>query len=104
MIRGKRYFHYVGIKETPFTLVVSLPDRYGTYHIQHALHKEDIHRQVANKNDISKYFTGDKWKIHPDWYAHTAVYQQHVLIFAFVGFTVNTSPALSNITAQKQNW
>ncbi|GLV36977.1 straightjacket [Carabus blaptoides fortunei] len=67
LIRGQRYFHYVGIKETPFTLVVSLPDRYGTYHIQHALHKEDIHRQVANKNDISKYFTGDKWKIHPDW-------------------------------------
>lgn len=67
VIRGKRHYHYTGIDGTPFTLVVTLPDKYGTMKIQPPGFKEDIHRLVANDKLFTKFFVGDKWKVHPDW-------------------------------------
>ncbi|XP_067204326.1 voltage-dependent calcium channel subunit alpha-2/delta-3 isoform X2 [Linepithema humile] len=59
--RVKRKYDYTGIMDTPFTIVVSLPehDHIGNYHVRAT---EEIHRSHAKD-----YFAGSNWRVHPDW-------------------------------------
>ncbi|XP_011876387.1 PREDICTED: voltage-dependent calcium channel subunit alpha-2/delta-3 isoform X2 [Vollenhovia emeryi] len=59
--RVKRKYDYIGIWDTPFTVVVSLPDHdhSGNYRV-HAI--EEIHRSHAKD-----YFAGSNWRVHPHW-------------------------------------
>ncbi|KAK5638589.1 hypothetical protein RI129_012884 [Pyrocoelia pectoralis] len=68
VILNNRHYHYMGINNTPFSVVLALPDRYGFNRIQYAL-DDDIHRMRSNnmiKGPVTQFFTGN-WTIHPDW-------------------------------------
>lgn len=57
----------MGIKGTPFTLVIALPHKYGFNRVEYPDH-DDMHRlriQTENYKFIEA-FTGN-WTIHPDW-------------------------------------
>ncbi|XP_015188369.1 PREDICTED: voltage-dependent calcium channel subunit alpha-2/delta-3 isoform X2 [Polistes dominula] len=62
--RVQRTYNYVGISNTPFTVVVSLPihDYSENYRVYAT---EDIHR--ARVKDVTDYFAGNNWLVHPDW-------------------------------------
>ncbi|XP_071450777.1 voltage-dependent calcium channel subunit alpha-2/delta-3 isoform X1 [Hetaerina americana] len=62
--RLRRRYYYAPIANTPFTLVVAIPEQYGMYRV-HAV--EEIRRSHAEGTSVTKYFKGKKWRIHPDW-------------------------------------
>ena len=64
--RVKRKYDYTGIPNTPFTVVVSLPEHNhtGSYRV-HAT--EEIHRAHVSGKNVSDYFTGTNWLVHPHW-------------------------------------
>ncbi|KAG5309152.1 CA2D3 protein, partial [Pseudoatta argentina] len=64
--RVKRKYDYAGIMDTPFTVVVSLPehDHTGNYRV-HAT--EEIHRSHAKGKNVTDYFAGSNWRVHPHW-------------------------------------
>lgn len=62
--RTKRHYFYTGIENTPFTLVVALPDLYGLFSVSAQV---EIRRQYAVGVNASQYFQGDNWRIHPEW-------------------------------------
>ncbi|KYM97596.1 Voltage-dependent calcium channel subunit alpha-2/delta-3 [Cyphomyrmex costatus] len=64
--RVKRRYDYAGIMDTPFTIVVSLPqyDRIGNCHV---LAIEEIHRSHAKGKNVTDYFAGSNWRVHPHW-------------------------------------
>ncbi|KAF5291746.1 hypothetical protein FQA39_LY14234 [Lamprigera yunnana] len=68
IILNNRHYYYMGINNTPFSVVLALPDRYGFNRVQYAL-DDDIHRMRSNnmiKGPLTQFFTGN-WTIHPDW-------------------------------------
>ncbi|XP_059477991.1 voltage-dependent calcium channel subunit alpha-2/delta-3 isoform X4 [Neocloeon triangulifer] len=62
--RMRRHYYYTAIPSTPFTLVVSLPDKYGASRV-HGV--EEIRRSLAEGQNIMSYFKGKNWRVHPDW-------------------------------------
>ncbi|XP_034938362.1 voltage-dependent calcium channel subunit alpha-2/delta-3 isoform X2 [Chelonus insularis] len=63
--RVKRKYDYTGIENTPFTVVVSLPEHgHGSYRV-HAT--EEIHRSHVNGKNATDYFADSNWRVHPDW-------------------------------------
>ncbi|XP_015188370.1 PREDICTED: voltage-dependent calcium channel subunit alpha-2/delta-3 isoform X3 [Polistes dominula] len=64
--RVQRTYNYVGISNTPFTVVVSLPihDYSENYRVYAT---EDIHRARVKGKDVTDYFAGNNWLVHPDW-------------------------------------
>ncbi|KAL5282154.1 CACNA2D4 family protein [Megaselia abdita] len=58
--RKQRYF-YGPIDETPFTLAVVLPDKYGNHEF---VAQHEIRHSRMN---VTEYFKGNDWRIHPDW-------------------------------------
>ncbi|XP_031786314.1 voltage-dependent calcium channel subunit alpha-2/delta-3 isoform X4 [Nasonia vitripennis] len=66
--RMKRKYDSAPIKNTPFTVVVSLPlfnNQVSTYHVQT---KKDPRRLNLDAGiQAVKYFEGNNWRIHPDW-------------------------------------
>ncbi|XP_052757557.1 voltage-dependent calcium channel subunit alpha-2/delta-4 isoform X4 [Galleria mellonella] len=58
--RRQRYF-YSPVDGTPFSLAAVLPDGYGMYEL---LAEQEVKHSVIN---VTEYFKGDNWKIHPDW-------------------------------------
>ncbi|XP_018575433.1 voltage-dependent calcium channel subunit alpha-2/delta-3 [Anoplophora glabripennis] len=64
-----RHYFYMGIEDTPFSLVIALPHKYGFNRVQHPV-ENDIHRIRSNdkiKGSLTQFFTGN-WTIHPDWH------------------------------------
>ncbi|XP_016845340.1 voltage-dependent calcium channel subunit alpha-2/delta-3 isoform X2 [Nasonia vitripennis] len=59
-IRRHNYF-YKPIEETPFSLGLALPEGYGMFEV-HA--EQEIRHAKVN---VTQYFKGDRWKVHPDW-------------------------------------
>ncbi|KAK9720898.1 Neuronal voltage-dependent calcium channel alpha 2acd [Popillia japonica] len=68
IMTGKRHYYYQAINNTPFSLVITFPDKYGFYRAQTPV-EFDIHRMRPSLN-ISllpgKIFQGN-WTIHPEW-------------------------------------
>ncbi|XP_033328021.1 voltage-dependent calcium channel subunit straightjacket isoform X2 [Megalopta genalis] len=64
--RVKRKYDHTEILNTPFTVVVSLPehDRGGSYRVHGT---EEIHRAHVTGKNVSDYFTGKNWRVHPHW-------------------------------------
>ncbi|XP_021942456.1 voltage-dependent calcium channel subunit alpha-2/delta-3 isoform X2 [Zootermopsis nevadensis] len=60
----KRHYYYTGIENTPFTLVIALPDHYGLVSVNAQV---EIRRQYAEGVNVSQFFQGDNWRIHPEW-------------------------------------
>ncbi|XP_072393031.1 voltage-dependent calcium channel subunit alpha-2/delta-3 isoform X1 [Diabrotica undecimpunctata] len=65
-----RDYYYRGINGTPFSLVISLPKKYGYARVEPKV-ENDIHRltlsQPPDKKPLLRYFAGN-WTIHPDWH------------------------------------
>ncbi|KRF79596.1 voltage-dependent calcium channel subunit alpha-2/delta-3 isoform X3 [Drosophila virilis] len=64
--RVKRQYYWTAIKNTPFTLVISYPERYGVSRVEPRT-EQDIHRTYITGKNIRSFFDGKRWKIHPDW-------------------------------------
>ncbi|XP_042896013.1 voltage-dependent calcium channel subunit alpha-2/delta-3 isoform X4 [Parasteatoda tepidariorum] len=60
-------YYYGPLNNTPFALVIALPEPYGRYRV-----KGEIEVKMRTE-DIKQYFKGNRWRIHPDWvYCETA--------------------------------
>ncbi|XP_034475779.1 voltage-dependent calcium channel subunit alpha-2/delta-3 [Drosophila innubila] len=64
--RVKRQYFWTAIKNTPFTLVITYPERYGVSRMEPRT-EQDIHRTYITGKNIRSFFDGKRWKIHPDW-------------------------------------
>ncbi|XP_061709139.1 voltage-dependent calcium channel subunit alpha-2/delta-3 isoform X2 [Cydia pomonella] len=65
--RAKKHYFWTGISESPFTLVVAIPENYGRHRITPPPN-DDIHRlSLTFKNISAQQFLLDKWSVHPDW-------------------------------------
>lgn len=64
--RVKRQYYWTAIKNTPFTLVITYPERYGVSRVEPRT-EQDIHRTYITGKNIRSFFDGKRWKIHPDW-------------------------------------
>ncbi|KAM8713318.1 hypothetical protein ACLKA7_013609 [Drosophila subpalustris] len=64
--RVKRQYYWTAIKNTPFTLVITYPERYGVNRMEPRT-EQDIHRTYITGKNIRSFFDGKRWKIHPDW-------------------------------------
>jgi len=60
-VREQDYFYH-SITNTPFSLGISLPSKYGKYRVIGGMH-------LAQKDsfDATEILSGDKWSLHPDW-------------------------------------
>ncbi|XP_031633434.1 voltage-dependent calcium channel subunit alpha-2/delta-3 isoform X3 [Contarinia nasturtii] len=63
--RLKRWYYWTAIPNSPFTLVVTYPEPYGSNRIQ-IRNEDEIHR-IQLKGDVLSFFTGNRWRVHPDW-------------------------------------
>ncbi|XP_073958468.1 voltage-dependent calcium channel subunit straightjacket isoform X14 [Choristoneura fumiferana] len=65
--RGKKHYYWTGISESPFTLVVAIPENYGRHRITPPP-TDDIHRvSLTTKNISAQQYLNDRWSVHPDW-------------------------------------
>ncbi|VVC93338.1 unnamed protein product [Leptidea sinapis] len=60
--RGKKHYFWTGISESPFTLVLAIPENYGRHRITPPP-TDDIHRlSLTSKNISAKQYLSDKWR------------------------------------------
>ncbi|XP_015587853.1 voltage-dependent calcium channel subunit alpha-2/delta-3 isoform X2 [Cephus cinctus] len=59
----KRNYFYAPLPGTPFEMAVTLPD-YGTTWIKVG---DEIQRNINAQINISSFFIGDRWRVHPGW-------------------------------------
>lgn len=65
--RAKKHYFWTGISDSPFTLVVVIPENYGRHRITPPP-TDDIHRlSLTSKNISARQYLSDKWSVHPDW-------------------------------------
>ncbi|XP_041974803.1 voltage-dependent calcium channel subunit alpha-2/delta-3 isoform X4 [Aricia agestis] len=65
--RGKKHYYWTGISDSPFTLVVTIPENYGRHRITPPP-TDDIHRlSLTSKNISALQYLSDNWSVHPDW-------------------------------------
>merc|ERR1719342_1098299 len=60
-VREQEYFYY-NISNTPFTLGIVMPSKYGKYRVSGGLELNQ-RRHI----DANKIFPDDRWKLHPGW-------------------------------------
>ncbi|ALC39821.1 CG4587 [Drosophila busckii] len=58
--RTHRYF-YGPIEDTPFTLAIVLPEKYGSHEL---VSQQEIRH---SRNNVTEFFKGDNWRVNPDW-------------------------------------
>ncbi|XP_055909802.1 voltage-dependent calcium channel subunit alpha-2/delta-3 isoform X2 [Eupeodes corollae] len=66
VIRVKRQYYWTAVQNTPFTLVITYPEQYGVNRLQIRT-EDEIHRLSIKGSNTLSYFSGKKWKVHPDW-------------------------------------
>lgn len=57
-------YYYGPIENTPFSMGFALPSEYGQTWIKVG---EEVKKNLHMNINISSYFQGENWKIHPDW-------------------------------------
>lgn len=58
-------FYYAPLHKTPFSLGMAIPQGYGNMWIKVGDElKKNLHMGV----DITQFFEGDNWRLHPKWY------------------------------------
>lgn len=60
----KQMYYYGPIDNTPFSMGFALPSEYGQTWIKVG---DEVQKNLHMKVNISDYFKGQNWKIHPDW-------------------------------------
>merc|ERR1719391_1325277 len=60
-VREQDYFYY-NISNTPFTLGIALPSKYGKYKVQGGMELNQ-----KGRIDVNDMFPDERWKLHPDW-------------------------------------
>ncbi|CAH2050712.1 unnamed protein product, partial [Iphiclides podalirius] len=65
--RARKHLYWTGISDSPFTLVVTIPEGYGRHRVTPPPN-DDIHRlSLTSKNISARQYLSDKWSVHPDW-------------------------------------
>jgi len=59
-IREQNYFYH-NISNTPFTLGIAFPAKYGQFRVTGGT------EVTRGKVDAARVFSSDRWKLHPDW-------------------------------------
>lgn len=57
-------YFFAPLPNTPFTLGIVMPSKYGKTWIKVS---DEVDRNKHMKINISDFFIGENWKIHPDW-------------------------------------
>jgi len=60
-VREQDYFYY-NISNTPFTLGIALPAKYGKYRVRGGMELNQ-----KGRIDVNQLFPDERWKLHPDW-------------------------------------
>ncbi|XP_017853945.1 voltage-dependent calcium channel subunit alpha-2/delta-3 [Drosophila busckii] len=60
----KQDYFFAPLPNTPFTLGIVMPSEYGKTWIKVG---EEVFKNKHMKVNISDFFIGDNWKVHPDW-------------------------------------
>ncbi|XP_047117429.1 voltage-dependent calcium channel subunit alpha-2/delta-3 isoform X2 [Schistocerca piceifrons] len=58
----RRHYHYCPIENTPFSLVVAIPEKQKVLIAQ-----KELRRAWSIGERVRKYFSGNNWKLHPNW-------------------------------------
>lgn len=56
-------YYFTPIENTPFTIAISIPRKYGNYSLEVG---DEINRNKHTGLNLTSFFHG-KWKIHPKW-------------------------------------
>lgn len=57
-------YYFAPIPNTPFTVAIAFPDLYGNYSIEVG---DEIQKDRHTGIEITSFFQGSNWKIHPKW-------------------------------------
>lgn len=57
-------FYHTPLPHTPFSLGIVIPHVYGNTWIKVG---DEVKRNQHSKINISEYFVGENWKVHPEW-------------------------------------
>lgn len=58
-------YYFAPLRWTPFTLGLAIPSTYGQTFIKVG---NEIRNNINKGLNISEWFIGENWKVHPDWY------------------------------------
>ncbi|GFY46451.1 hypothetical protein TNIN_133223 [Trichonephila inaurata madagascariensis] len=61
VVTRRNSYYYGPIENTPYSLVIALPEPYGQYRLSAQI---EVKRRTEN---LQQYFKDDKWRVHPDW-------------------------------------
>ena len=62
--REKFDFYYAPLVDTPFSIGLAFPNKFGYYAIDVP---DEIQRNKHNGIKLTSFFQGSNWKIHPKW-------------------------------------
>lgn len=57
-------YYYAPLLNTPFSLGLAIPSGYGNTWIKVV---NEVERNLKNGINMSDFFLGENWKIHPEW-------------------------------------
>lgn len=58
-------YYYAPLSSTPFSLGLAIPNGYGNTWIKV---NDEVRRNLHMGINISDFFVGENWKVHPEWY------------------------------------
>lgn len=61
-------YYFEPLPNTPFSLGLAIPSEYGNTWIKVG---DEVKRNLHMGMNMSDFFVGDNWKVHPDWYVYT---------------------------------
>lgn len=79
-------YYFTPIYDTPFSIGFAIPDLYGNYSIDVG---DEIELHKFSETNISTFFNGTNWKIHPQWLIVTLNFKYRHTKTNILGFIVN---------------
>lgn len=58
-------YYFAPLPNTPFSMGLAIPSTYGNTLIKVG---DEVRRNLNVGVNMSEFFVGENWKIHPDWY------------------------------------